>query len=82
MSDFWWPTEEVLALPNHPRALPPETLQIRSLMLYVDLVGTRPIWLLTLGAWPVQTDPDGFRRIVWMIKRIRLCVGWQGKLCR
>jgi hypothetical protein len=26
--------------------------------------------LLTLDAPSVQTDPDGYRRIVWMIKRM------------
>jgi hypothetical protein len=44
--------------------------QIRSLVLCVDLVGSRRIWLLTLDAPSVQTDPDGSRRIVWMIKRM------------
>ena len=39
-------------------------------MLYVDLVGSRPIWLLTLDASSVQMAPEGSRRIVWMIKRM------------
>src|SRR4029453_12436421 len=39
--------------------------------------------LLTWEAASVQTAPDGYRRIVWMIigmiKRIRQDVGWQGR---
>jgi hypothetical protein len=36
-------------------------------MLGVDLDGSRRIYLLTLNAASVQTAPDGYRRIVWMI---------------
>jgi hypothetical protein len=38
--------------------------QIRSLVLYVDLVGSRRIWAAQVG-WVVE--PDGSRRIVLMI---------------
>jgi hypothetical protein len=41
--------------------------QIRSLVLYVDLVGSRPIWPAHVGS---LIGPDGSRRIVWMIKRM------------
>jgi hypothetical protein len=44
--------------------------QIRSLVLRVDLVGSRPIWPAHVGASSIQSDPDGSRRIVWMIKRM------------
>jgi hypothetical protein len=36
-------------------------------MLGVGLVGSRRIWPAQVG-WPV--GPDGYRRIVWMIKRM------------
>jgi hypothetical protein len=39
-------------------------------VLCVDLVGSRRISLLTLDALSVQTAADGYRRIVWMIKRM------------
>jgi hypothetical protein len=46
-------------------------------MLGVDLDGSRRIWPAHVG-WPVgldgsrriQKDPEGSRRIVWMIKRM------------
>jgi hypothetical protein len=44
--------------------------QIRSLVLCVDLVGSRPIWPAQVGGVVVQTAPDGSRRIVWMIKQM------------
>ena len=42
-------------------------LPITRRMLGVELDGTRQIWPAQVG-WPV--GPDGFRRIVWMIKRM------------
>ena len=54
--------------------------QIRSLVLYVDLVGSRPIWPAQVGC---LVGPDGSRRIVWMIigmiKAHPTEIGWQGK---
>ena len=44
--------------------------QIRSLVLCVDLVGSRRIWAAHVGGPSIWTDPDGSRRIVWMIKRM------------
>jgi hypothetical protein len=45
--------------------------QIRSLVLSVDLVGSRRIWpALKLDGPSIQTAPDGSRRIVWMINRM------------
>ena len=43
---------------------------ILSLVLCVDLVGSRPVCLLRLDASSIQTDPDGTRRIIWMIERM------------
>jgi hypothetical protein len=39
-------------------------------MLGDGLDGSRRIELLTWAASSVQTDPDGSRRIVWMIKQM------------
>jgi hypothetical protein len=39
-------------------------------VLSVDLVGYGRICLLRLNASSIQADPDGSRRIVWMIKRM------------
>jgi hypothetical protein len=44
--------------------------QIRSLVRYVDLVGSRRIWPAQVGC---VVNPDGLRvtrRIVWMINRM------------
>ena len=41
--------------------------QIRSLVLSVDLVGSRPIWPAHVGG---LVDPDGSRRIVLTINRM------------
>jgi hypothetical protein len=49
---------------------PKPNRQIRSLVLYVDLVGSRRIWLLMSEASSVWSEPDGSRRIVWMIKQM------------
>jgi hypothetical protein len=54
-----------------PRGIRTPNRQIRSLVLRVDLVGSRPIWLLRLDASSIQTDPDGSCRILWMIKQAR-----------
>jgi hypothetical protein len=45
--------------------------QVRSLVLCVDLVGSGRIWSAHVDCLVGQTDPDGSRRIVWMIKRRR-----------
>jgi hypothetical protein len=42
--------------------------QIRSLVLSVDLVGSRPIWPAHVEASSIQTDPDRSSQIVRMIK--------------
>jgi hypothetical protein len=48
----------------------PTNHQIRSLMLYLDLVGSRPIWPAhNPDGSSVQMDPDRSCRIVWMIKQ-------------
>src|SRR5215218_971162 len=41
--------------------------QILSLVLCVDLVDSRRVWPAQVGC---LVDPDGSRRIVWMIKRM------------
>jgi hypothetical protein len=52
---------------RHRPARPPDR-RIRSLVLCVDLVGSRRLCLLRLGASSVASGPDGSRRIVWMTK--------------
>jgi hypothetical protein len=42
-------------------------LQLRSLVLRVDPVSSRRTWLVTLDRLSIQTDPEGTRRIDWMI---------------
>jgi hypothetical protein len=44
-----------------------DDLPITSRMLGVDLDGTRQIEPAHVGASSVQTAPDGYRRIDWMI---------------
>jgi hypothetical protein len=44
--------------------------QIRSLVLCVGLVGSRPVWPAHVGRLVDLSDPDRSRRIVWMIKRM------------
>jgi hypothetical protein len=44
--------------------------QIRSLVLRVDLVGSRRIWTAQLDASSMASGRDGTRRIFWMIKRM------------
>src|SRR4029450_7641948 len=43
--------------------------QIRSLVLCVGLVGSRPIWPAHVHGSPIPSDPDESYRIVRMIKR-------------
>jgi hypothetical protein len=50
-----------------PRGIRTPNRQIRSLVLCVDLVGSRPIWPAHVGG---VVGPDGSRRIVWMINRM------------
>jgi hypothetical protein len=44
--------------------------RICRLGLRVDLVGCRRMWPAHVGGSSVQTDPDGSRRIAWMINRM------------
>jgi hypothetical protein len=61
----------------------PTTFRLRGRTFpsdWTDLIGFS---LLRLGALSIPLDPDGSRRIVWMIKRMikgcRQKIGWQGK---
>jgi hypothetical protein len=57
--------------------------QIRSLVLSVDLVGSKRVCLLTLEASSIQRDRERSRQIVWMTRRMIKAhpteIGWQGK---
>ena len=58
-----------------PRGIRTPNRQIRSLVVCVGLVGSRPIWAAHVGCLVDPDGPDGSRRIVWMIKRM---IKWRG----
>ena len=68
---LWEPTPDVLQPLTGAADPEPNTTagdrQIRSLVLYVGLVGSRPIWPAHVGCLVDPVDQGGTRRIVWMI---------------